>query len=609
MIFTDRTIIVQKGISSINETIVLYRGDRDIEIRFTLNEGSPFKFGSGASPNIIEKTEAAYGQLVIKCPGDLPAIFSEIVPTNEGKIIFTITAEMIDEITEVGNYTFQIRLLDENRESRVTLPEVIDGIEIREPIAIEDITTTDEVDVAAVGYAVLTTRSDAVNAFDEEGNYIETDWATGDKITASKLDKIEQGITGVNQKIQAIPPAPDMSFLLTTEYRNICNTTYEDGSIASTTGLLVNDSNYCRMKGFVEVVGGKEIVFVKGCSININNQDVFEFDENYNFIKFTPGIYNHDYTDKTHTLVLQEATKYIKTRAWLQGTTNEANLVFAVYYTDANITVYEPYTPPKTTIKNEYIPDGEFKPVIAFDFDLTALDKRYTILQKYGYTATWQVSTGAINSNKAMFKKLIQTGHDLSPYTGLTNEEYKDTENHEANITKLAGQIDTLLNEMKSIGVYNPVMFSCTGHKAGYVVEEAVKQFPFHYVRAAIGVDELGTDYYVNSKSEPSAFEQCPLALNLYPTFAQVKEAIDTRIAKKYPLIMPMCHTMEFDKLTEDQYFENLVAYVKQLENAGTVEVMNMRDYYEKYYPIQARRDDLTRIMSAINDIKDPSSV
>ena len=138
MIFTDRTIIVQKGTSSINDTIILYRGDRDIEVRFTLNEGSPFKFGSGASPNIIEKTEAAYGQLIIKAPNDLPAVFSEIAPTNNGKIVFTITAEMIDEITEVGNYTFQIRLLDESRNSRATIPEVVNGIEIREPIAIEN---------------------------------------------------------------------------------------------------------------------------------------------------------------------------------------------------------------------------------------------------------------------------------------------------------------------------------------------------------------------------------------------------------------------------------------------------------------------------------------
>ena len=142
MIFTDRTVIVQKGTSSINDTIVLYRGDKNVEIRFTLSEGSPFRYGSGASPNIIEKTEAAYGQLVIKTPNNLPAIFSEVAPTNEGKIVFTITGEMIDEIDEVGNYSFQIRLFDENKNSRVTLPEVNNGIEIRDPIASEDTAST-----------------------------------------------------------------------------------------------------------------------------------------------------------------------------------------------------------------------------------------------------------------------------------------------------------------------------------------------------------------------------------------------------------------------------------------------------------------------------------
>ena len=200
MIFTDRTIIVQKGTGSINDTIILYRGDKGVEIRFTLNEGSPFRFGSGASPNIIEKTEAAYGQLIIKRPNDLPAVFSEIAPTNEGKIVFTITAEMIDEITEVGNYTFQIRLLDESRNSRATLPEVVNGIEIREPIATEDITDTNEVGIAAVGYA-LTTAGVSEDAFDAEGNYNKTTWGTGDRITASKLNKIEAGIEGVNQKV------------------------------------------------------------------------------------------------------------------------------------------------------------------------------------------------------------------------------------------------------------------------------------------------------------------------------------------------------------------------------------------------------------------------
>ena len=142
MIFTDRTVTVKRGISSINEPVVLYRGDKEVEIRFALKEKAPFIFNKEADSNIIENSEAAYGQLVIKAPNDLPAIFSEVVPTNEGKIVFTITAEMIDEIDEVGNYTFQIRLFDKSMNSRVTLPEVGDGIEIREPIASEDTAST-----------------------------------------------------------------------------------------------------------------------------------------------------------------------------------------------------------------------------------------------------------------------------------------------------------------------------------------------------------------------------------------------------------------------------------------------------------------------------------
>ena len=231
MIFTDRTIIIQKGIGSISDPIILYRGDKEVEIRFTLNEGSPFRFGSGASPNIIEKTEAAYGQLIIKAPNDLPAIFSEVAPTNNGKIVFTITAEMIDEITEVGNYTFQIRLLDESRNSRATIPEVVNGIEIREPIATEDVSTTNEADVAAVGYA-LTTAATPEDAFDSQGNYNKTAWGTGDRITAAKLNKIEAGIDGVNKKVTSggtVGGEVDPSRYVTKETGNANQITFADG--------------------------------------------------------------------------------------------------------------------------------------------------------------------------------------------------------------------------------------------------------------------------------------------------------------------------------------------------------------------------------------------
>ena len=142
MIFTNRTVTVKGGASSINKPVILYRGDREVEIRFTLKEEAPFMFNKETGSNIIEVSEATYGQLVIKTPNDLPAIFSEVAPTSEGKIVFKITGEMIDEITEVGNYSFQIRLFNEGMNSRVTLPEVNGGIEIREPIASEDTAST-----------------------------------------------------------------------------------------------------------------------------------------------------------------------------------------------------------------------------------------------------------------------------------------------------------------------------------------------------------------------------------------------------------------------------------------------------------------------------------
>ena len=238
MIFTDRTVIVQKGTSSINDTIVLYRGDREVEIRFTLNESSPFKFGSGVTPNIIEKTEAAYGQLVIKTPGDKAPIFSEITATKKGAITFTITAEMIDEITEVGNYTFQIRLLDENKEGRVTIPEVVNGIEVREPIATEDISNTNEVGIAAVGYA-LTTAGTTEDTFDSQGNYNKTTWGTGDRITAAKLNKIEAGIDGVNKKV-ASGGTGSGGVADSVDWSNIQN----KPTIPTKTSQLTNDSDF-----------------------------------------------------------------------------------------------------------------------------------------------------------------------------------------------------------------------------------------------------------------------------------------------------------------------------------------------------------------------------
>lgn len=189
MILTERTINIIDHESIMDSPIVLYRGDKNVELKLNI-KASRFKFRDDDSSNFIESAQASYGQLIIQTPNQNEPIFSEITATKKGYIIFVITAEMIDEIDEVGNYTFQVRLLDSNKRSRATIPPVVNGIEIREPITSED---SNVLNSAVVGLASAA-NEEALDTFDFNGNYAKTNWKFGDKITAAKLKKAEDGI-------------------------------------------------------------------------------------------------------------------------------------------------------------------------------------------------------------------------------------------------------------------------------------------------------------------------------------------------------------------------------------------------------------------------------
>ena len=205
MIFTERKVTVNNDTASIDKNIVLFRGDREIEIRFTViyNE---FKYRKGTDVNLIEDVNASYAQLVIQNDNIRIPVVTPLTPTDNGVVIFKITREMIDEVPETGTYDFQIRLYDDGKTSRLTTPMVDNGVIIKEPLSVED-SGENTVGSAVVGDAIITT-SEPLDVFDENGNYIETEWVEGDVITDVKLNKIEQGISGVNQKIDTIELTP-----------------------------------------------------------------------------------------------------------------------------------------------------------------------------------------------------------------------------------------------------------------------------------------------------------------------------------------------------------------------------------------------------------------
>lgn len=136
MIYTTSKVTIKDYQATIDKTIILYRGDRNVEIQFEILE-SLYRQYKVEGSNVILNLDASYGQLVVRKP-DNTHILSDIVPTQDGKVIFTIPGELIDETVEIGQYTFQIRLYNHDQTSRVTLPPVVGGIDIVEPIASGD---------------------------------------------------------------------------------------------------------------------------------------------------------------------------------------------------------------------------------------------------------------------------------------------------------------------------------------------------------------------------------------------------------------------------------------------------------------------------------------
>ena len=134
MIYIDRTITVEQGSSRMDEPVILYRGDHDVSVRFKIINAS-VKFGSDF--NMIEYDNTPHAQLIILSPTK-EAIFSDILSCEEGVAEFTIPQELLDDLNEVGKYSFQIRLYDYDQGSRITIPQVKNGIVVREPIISEN---------------------------------------------------------------------------------------------------------------------------------------------------------------------------------------------------------------------------------------------------------------------------------------------------------------------------------------------------------------------------------------------------------------------------------------------------------------------------------------
>lgn len=235
--FKRNDVKIRRSDSKTEEPIILYKGDKNIELQFII-ENNPFNYKSGV--------EITYGQLIIKRPNANP-IFSDVAKFSNSKASFIITGEMIDDLNEIGEYDFQIRLLNADQTSRGTLPPVYAGIVIKEPVCEED-----GVGYSAANY-VRTLSGEIEDTFDEEGNYNKTVWTKGDTITDTKLNKIEDAIYEINSDYVSdldldnkgyLTEHQDISYLASEQYVNDAISDIDIPTVPVNVSELNNDAGY-----------------------------------------------------------------------------------------------------------------------------------------------------------------------------------------------------------------------------------------------------------------------------------------------------------------------------------------------------------------------------
>lgn len=200
-ITTDCKLTVSKNTVKLDEEIFLYKNDRNIKLLIEIVDNK-YRYKSDDLSNLLVKYKASYAQVKWYKNAEVKKEFP-IQATDDGKVVFVIEGQLIDEDTELGDYDLQLRLLNESQESIRSLPIIKGAVHILKPLFEEgDIAT---VNSAVADVSMLSLDGDAIDTYNSDGTYNQTNWGNGDVISSSKLNKLEKVAKDNVDKVNKMP--------------------------------------------------------------------------------------------------------------------------------------------------------------------------------------------------------------------------------------------------------------------------------------------------------------------------------------------------------------------------------------------------------------------
>ena len=178
----SRTLMVtlNQDKATTEDKFYIYRDDVGVDVYVVI---SNLEYQFNKKKNGYKKAD-----VLLKTPsGDIYKV--ENLQIREAKIKFSFTQDIVDKMQEIGKYELQFQLYD-NALNRISLPPY--KLEVKEPFEVPAEDEEARVEYSRVGYAHVS--EDTVNLFAIEDGYIKTTWQTGDLITASRLNNLEEGV-------------------------------------------------------------------------------------------------------------------------------------------------------------------------------------------------------------------------------------------------------------------------------------------------------------------------------------------------------------------------------------------------------------------------------
>jgi len=307
MIYKKCIMTINKNNATLDEDIYLFRLDKNIELHFSI-VNNRYKFDKSDLNNIIAQTNAAYFQIRLYRSDEIKYTFT-IQPTQDGVAVLTITDDLIDDPIELGDYDFQISLLDADKTSMISMPIVKQQLHVCEPLVDNQ---------AIMGRAVLGLSSlasgEIKNAFDSEGNYIREIHNDGDILSAQLVNKFEEALDSNTKAIknQDIPHTISSKVLVTVPASDI-----KLGKINNINNVSINiDRRY-----YIEFLGSKKLCGVMvskemGNSIvcSIDDYVIQAFNRLTDLTLFIRNTNAEDTPISTDLVIYEEEVKYLDSK-------------------------------------------------------------------------------------------------------------------------------------------------------------------------------------------------------------------------------------------------------------------------------------------------------